>query len=238
MQLINLYTRKCRQFLLGVECFGRGEWKFISKYFVPSRTRVQLASHAQKHYGRIKKNEQDDRRQRHTINDVRLVNHGMNNTSHSHTEPGKGKPNASSIPLPVLNEDMEILHDLTHGMPNFGQASNSPSNLAGQTTDCNHTIESFFQWEVSGTPLPREQGSILLDQGRTENWTWPCRKRSIGASTNRRRKNNRRTLPDVLTAQIPQEVLQFAQVSDSAANLSFEMAPIKGHNCYTAIPPF
>ncbi|KXG36349.1 hypothetical protein SORBI_3002G320300 [Sorghum bicolor] len=228
-----------RQFLYGVQHFGRGEWQSISKYFVPSRTPTQLASHAQKHFDRIRNNELDDRRQRHTINDVRLVNHDMNNTSHSHTEPEREKPNASSISLPILTEDMDILHDLTQGMPNFGQASNSPSNLAGQTTHCNHTIESFFQWQGQGTSSPRKQWSVLLAQSRTEHWTWPRRKRHLGgATTKRRRKNNRRTLPHVLTAQTPQEVLQFAQESDSGAKLSFEMVPIKGRDLHTVIPPF
>lgn len=162
----------------------------------------------------------------------------MNDTSRSHTEPGKGKPNASSIPLPVLTEDMDILHDLTQGMPNFGQVSNCPSNLAGQTTYCNHTIESFFQWQGPGTPSPREQWNVLLAQSRTEHWTWPYRKRRLGATTNRRRKNNRRRLPKVLTAQIPQEVLQFAQGSDRGANLSCEIMPIKGRDLRTTIPPF
>lgn len=217
MQLINLRANACRQFLRGVQHFGRGEWKWISKYFVPSRTPAQLASHAQKHFDRIKKNELDDRRQRHTINDVRLVvnHHDTNNTSRSHTGPGKGKTNASGIPLPVLTE-----------------------NLAGHTTHCSHTIQSFSQWQGPVTPSPREQWNGLLAQSRTEHRTWPCHKRRPGATTDPRSKNNRRTVPDVLTAQVPREVLQFAQGSDSTANLSCEIVPIKGRDLATAIPPF
>ncbi|KAG0544790.1 hypothetical protein BDA96_02G307100 [Sorghum bicolor] len=198
-----------RQFLYGVQHFGRGEWKSISKYFVPSRTPTQ-----------------------HTINDVRLVNHDMNNTSHSHTEPGKGIPNASSITLPILTEDMDILHDQKQGIPNF------PNNFVGKTTHCNHTIDSFFQRQGPGTASPRKQWNVLLAQSRTEHWTWPRRKRRLATITKRRRKNNRRTLPNVLTAQNAQEVLQFAQGSDNRAKLSCDIVPIKGRDLSTTIPPF
>ncbi|KAK3129487.1 hypothetical protein QOZ80_6BG0480520 [Eleusine coracana subsp. coracana] len=51
-----------RQFLYGVQCFGRGEWKAISTYYVPSRTPAQLASHAQKYFQRIEKDDLFDKR--------------------------------------------------------------------------------------------------------------------------------------------------------------------------------
>jgi SHAQKYF class myb-like DNA-binding protein len=41
------------QFLRGLHAFGRGQWKQISKYYVPSRTPTQVASHAQKHFLRV-----------------------------------------------------------------------------------------------------------------------------------------------------------------------------------------
>ena len=228
-------TCKCRDFLRGVDCLGRGSWKFISEYFVPSRTPAQLASHAQKYFDRIEKNELDDTRQRHSINDVRLVNHGMIISAHSCTEPGKGKGIASSTPPTILTEDIDILHSLAQGMPEFGQASNSPSNLAEQMTHDNHISESF-QLEVSGIPSPRVQGSVMLDQSREENRAYPSRKRSIGAATNRRREK-KRMLPGVLTAQTPQ-ALQFGQGSNGAANLSYEIVPIKRHNLHQNVPPF
>ncbi|XP_039824627.1 uncharacterized protein LOC120686455 isoform X3 [Panicum virgatum] len=224
-----------RDFLHGVNCLGRGAWKFISEYFVPSRTPAQLASHAQKYFDRIEKNELDDTRQRHSINDVRLVNHGMNISGHSCTAPGKGKGIASSIPPIILTEDIDILPSLAQGMPEFGQASNSPSNLAEQMTHDNHISESF-QLEVSGIPSPRVQGSVMLDQSREENRAYPSRKRSIGAATNRRCEK-KRMLPGVLTAQTPQ-ALQFGQGSNGTANLSYEIVPIKRHNLHQNVPPF
>lgn len=37
-------------FLAGLKVYGRGQWKQISRYYVPSRTPTQVASHAQKHF--------------------------------------------------------------------------------------------------------------------------------------------------------------------------------------------
>nr|CAB3454184.1 unnamed protein product [Digitaria exilis] len=206
-----------RQFLHGVNHLGRGEWKFISMYFVPSRTPAQLASHAQKYFNRINKNEMDDTRQRHSINDIRLVNHGMNITAHSHIGPGKGKGIASGSPSPILSEDIGILHGLTQEMPDLGQVSNSPSNIGGQMAHGNHVMESL-QWEVSGTPSPREPGNVLLDQTRAENRVCLSCNRSIGAITKRRRVDNKRILSGVMK--------------------QFQIVPINRHNLHPTVPPF
>ena len=40
-------------FLTGVRACGRGQWRQISKDFVQTRTPVQVASHAQKHFDKI-----------------------------------------------------------------------------------------------------------------------------------------------------------------------------------------
>eukprot|EP00295_Goniomonas_pacifica_P034201 CAMPEP_0175964396 /NCGR_PEP_ID=MMETSP0108-20121206/37534_1 /TAXON_ID=195067 ORGANISM="Goniomonas pacifica, Strain CCMP1869" /NCGR_SAMPLE_ID=MMETSP0108 /ASSEMBLY_ACC=CAM_ASM_000204 /LENGTH=253 /DNA_ID=CAMNT_0017292365 /DNA_START=98 /DNA_END=859 /DNA_ORIENTATION=+ len=40
-------------FLMGLRQFGRGDWRSISRYFVKSRTPVQIASHAQKFFIRL-----------------------------------------------------------------------------------------------------------------------------------------------------------------------------------------
>ncbi|KAL4444626.1 hypothetical protein ABPG77_002443 [Micractinium sp. CCAP 211/92] len=39
-----------KAFLAGLKAYGRGQWKSISRYYVPSRTPTQVASHAQKHF--------------------------------------------------------------------------------------------------------------------------------------------------------------------------------------------
>lgn len=40
-------------FLQGLEKLGRGNWRGISRFFVPTRTPTQVASHAQKHFLRV-----------------------------------------------------------------------------------------------------------------------------------------------------------------------------------------
>jgi len=40
-------------FLRGLEKLGKGNWRGISRHFVPSRTPTQVASHAQKHFLRL-----------------------------------------------------------------------------------------------------------------------------------------------------------------------------------------
>uniref|UniRef100_A0A0D9WMF8 Uncharacterized protein n=1 Tax=Leersia perrieri TaxID=77586 RepID=A0A0D9WMF8_9ORYZ len=62
-------TDEHRMFLRGLQHYGRGDWKNISRFFVPSKTPVQVSSHAQKFFRRL---ERADTKQRYSINDVGL----------------------------------------------------------------------------------------------------------------------------------------------------------------------
>lgn len=58
-----------RKFLYGLRAYGRGNWKSISKDFVPNKTPIQISSHAQKYFKRL---ESPNKKQRYSINDVGL----------------------------------------------------------------------------------------------------------------------------------------------------------------------
>ncbi|KAK6133050.1 hypothetical protein DH2020_033205 [Rehmannia glutinosa] len=51
-----------RLFLLGLEKYGKGDWKSISRYMVLTRSPAQVASHAQKYYERLEKEEPNKKR--------------------------------------------------------------------------------------------------------------------------------------------------------------------------------
>ncbi|KAJ8423339.1 hypothetical protein Cgig2_029733 [Carnegiea gigantea] len=42
-------------FLVGLEKYGKGDWKSISRYCVKTRTPTQVASHAQKYFEKLRK---------------------------------------------------------------------------------------------------------------------------------------------------------------------------------------
>ena len=64
----------CRLFLLGLEKYGKGDWRSISRNFVISRTPTQVASHAQKYFIRL--NSMNRERRRSSIHDITSVNNG------------------------------------------------------------------------------------------------------------------------------------------------------------------
>ncbi|KAI5073723.1 hypothetical protein GOP47_0011736 [Adiantum capillus-veneris] len=57
-----------RLFLLGLDRFGKGDWRSISRNFVVSRTPTQVASHAQKYFIRLNSIHKEKRRS--SIHDI------------------------------------------------------------------------------------------------------------------------------------------------------------------------
>ena len=61
-----------RLFLDGLEKYGRGDWRNISRFAVRSRTPTQVASHAQKYFIRLNSMNRD--RRRSSIHDITSIN--------------------------------------------------------------------------------------------------------------------------------------------------------------------
>ena len=61
-----------RLFLLGLQKFGKGDWRSISRNYVVSRTPTQVASHAQKYFIRLSSLHKKDKR-RSSIHDITSV---------------------------------------------------------------------------------------------------------------------------------------------------------------------
>ncbi|XP_026389695.1 transcription factor SRM1-like isoform X2 [Papaver somniferum] len=66
-----------RLFLLGLEKYGKGDWRSISRNYVVTRTPTQVASHAQKYFIRLSNSMNKDRR-RSSIHDITGVGDAEN----------------------------------------------------------------------------------------------------------------------------------------------------------------
>ncbi|KAA8528893.1 hypothetical protein F0562_033619 [Nyssa sinensis] len=61
-----------RLFLIGLDKYGKGDWRSISRNYVVTRTPTQVASHAQKYFIRLNSMNKD--RRRSSIHDITSVN--------------------------------------------------------------------------------------------------------------------------------------------------------------------
>ncbi|CAL5043368.1 unnamed protein product [Urochloa decumbens] len=114
-----------RKFLYGLKVYGRGKWKNISKHFIPSKTPIQICSHAQGYFKRL---ENPTKKQRYSINDVSLFDTEplvQNNTSYLEglAFPGSAYNSSlygSSSQPAAMNNLAQVTLPLQHSM---GQAS-------------------------------------------------------------------------------------------------------------------
>ncbi|KAI4358023.1 hypothetical protein L6164_001934 [Bauhinia variegata] len=80
-----------RLFLLGLDKYGKGDWRSISRNFVVTRTPTQVASHAQKYFIRLNSMNKD--RRRSSIHDITSVTNGEISAAQG---PITGQSNSSS----------------------------------------------------------------------------------------------------------------------------------------------
>ncbi|KAF4386369.1 hypothetical protein F8388_019996 [Cannabis sativa] len=88
-----------RLFLLGLDKFGKGDWRSISRNFVISRTPTQVASHAQKYFIRLNSVNRD--RRRSSIHDITSVANGEV-PPHQAPITGVQHPNTNSPSVPSI----------------------------------------------------------------------------------------------------------------------------------------
>ena len=64
-----------RLFLIGLQKFGKGDWRSISRNVVVTRTPTQVASHAQKYF--LRQSSVKKERKRSSIHDITTVDSNM-----------------------------------------------------------------------------------------------------------------------------------------------------------------
>ncbi|KAI4347798.1 hypothetical protein L6164_008580 [Bauhinia variegata] len=64
-----------QRFLLGLEKYGKGDWRSISRNFVVTRSPTQVASHAQKYF--LRQSSANNERRRASIHDITTVDPNM-----------------------------------------------------------------------------------------------------------------------------------------------------------------
>ncbi|KAG4152887.1 hypothetical protein ERO13_D04G149100v2 [Gossypium hirsutum] len=117
-----------RLFLLGLDKYGKGDWRSISRNFVVTRTPTQVASHAQKYFIRLNSMNKD--RRRSSIHDITSVGNGdvsapqgpitgQSNDTASGGSAAKStkQPPGHSVAPPCIS---------VHGVPTMGQPIGGP----------------------------------------------------------------------------------------------------------------
>ena len=109
--------------MLGLDKFGKGDWRSISRNYVISRTPTQVASHAQKYFIRLNSMNRD--RRRSSIHDITSVNNG---DVSAHQSPITGQQTAPTPPNPAaLGPAMKQRgHQSMHGLGMYGAPVGHP----------------------------------------------------------------------------------------------------------------
>ncbi|XP_019163834.1 PREDICTED: transcription factor DIVARICATA-like isoform X2 [Ipomoea nil] len=125
-----------RLFLLGLDKYGKGDWRSISRNFVVTRTPTQVASHAQKYFIRLNSMNKD--RRRSSIHDITSVNSGDVSTpqgpitGQTNGTTAAGSSSGKSNKQPAAHPGVGVYGPTTIGQPVGGplvSAVGTPVNL-------------------------------------------------------------------------------------------------------------
>ncbi|KAL1832700.1 hypothetical protein ACET3Z_002351 [Daucus carota] len=110
-----------RLFLLGLEKYGKGDWRSISRNFVVTRTPTQVASHAQKYFIRLNSMNKDRRRSSihdiTNVNDVVVPQGTINGQTNGSSGGSSNKPSKELSQAPSLLEGVLVYGGTTIGQP-------------------------------------------------------------------------------------------------------------------------
>ncbi|CAL9101155.1 unnamed protein product [Musa textilis] len=96
-------------FLLGLDKYGKGDWRNISRNFVITRTPTQVASHAQKYFIRLNSGSKDKRRT--SIHDITTVDLPDNKPPSPSSQPSTVTTQSSLAMTPSLSGQLSAILD-------------------------------------------------------------------------------------------------------------------------------
>ncbi|KAL3718163.1 hypothetical protein ACJRO7_003318 [Eucalyptus globulus] len=150
-----------RLFLLGLDKYGKGDWRSISRNFVVTRTPTQVASHAQKYFIRLSSVNKD--RRRSSIHDITTVGSGdlsapqgpitgQNQTDGSAGGVSSGKSNKQSPQSPAVTSGVAV----SGPPPSIGQPVGGPF-VSAVGTPVNLSTAPHMAYGVRG----QVQGTVV-----------------------------------------------------------------------------
>ena len=148
-----------RQFLMGLQKYGKGDWRNISRNFVTTRTPTQVASHAQKYFIRQLTGGKDKRRS--SIHDITTIN--IPNTPSSSPDHGKPlSPNNSSAVI-QSQQQPKVAGVTTKELFDFEwkQQNEEAAMVFNQTSSGNAFLSPFCEISSYGAKL--EEQNLLRE---------------------------------------------------------------------------